>query len=211
MAQKDNETKRLILARAMELIKDKGFDQVTLNDICAASEVSKHTFYYYFQSKEDLLLDFFVLPKEVTASRLTSILSADHHIDKFWNLTEPIVEFFENMGPEIARRIVIVNMTRDIGTFDNSKRHQELHKAEETLLEKAYESGEIRNGSRAAELRTIVFLQAMGLVAKWCMSNGSFDLKASTRSAMEIALDVEPSLRKGPPLQFIRNIQPSKT
>lgn len=202
MAHKDNETKRLILTRAMALIKEKGFDQVTLNDICAASEVSKHTFYYYFQSKEDLLRDFFELPKEVTASRLTSILSAEHHIDKYWNLTEPIVEFFEKMGPEIARRIVIANINRDLGTFDTSRRHEALHKAEETLLKMAYESGEIRNSTSVSDLRKVVFLQAMGLVAKWCMSNGSFDLKASTRSAMEIALDVEPSLRKGAPLPF---------
>lgn len=202
MAHKTNNTKRLILTKAMKLIKEKGFDQVTLNDICAASEVSKHTFYYYFQSKEDLLLDFCELPKEVTAERLTSILSAEHHIDKFWNLAEPIVEFFERMGPGIARRIIMTNLTRNIGTFDVSKRHHELHVAEETLLRQAYESGEIRNSSSPSELRNILFLQTMGLVTKWCMCNGSFDLKASTRTAMEIALDVEPSLRKGLPLPF---------
>jgi AcrR family transcriptional regulator len=41
---------------ALKLFTKHGFDQVTIDDICAAAEVSKTTFYRYFDAKEDVLL-----------------------------------------------------------------------------------------------------------------------------------------------------------
>jgi AcrR family transcriptional regulator len=45
----------LILARAAELFARKGFSAATMNDVAAASEVSKATLYHYYRDKRSLL------------------------------------------------------------------------------------------------------------------------------------------------------------
>lgn len=49
-------TERDIRAATRRLALERGFDQVTIDDIAAAVEVSKTTFYRYFDSKEDAIL-----------------------------------------------------------------------------------------------------------------------------------------------------------
>ena len=41
----------------MELFLAKGFDATTLDEIAAAAGISRRTFFHYFKSKDDILLD----------------------------------------------------------------------------------------------------------------------------------------------------------
>jgi len=59
-----NETKLKILKVAFTLFLQKGFKEVTMNNILENSELSRGTFYYYFKSKEQLfaeVIDLFYL------------------------------------------------------------------------------------------------------------------------------------------------------
>ncbi|MDF2725805.1 MAG: hypothetical protein K0Q59_5483, partial [Paenibacillus sp.] len=50
------ELKEMIYAKAMQLFMEKGFDQVTVDEITLACGVAKGTFYNYFPKKEAVLL-----------------------------------------------------------------------------------------------------------------------------------------------------------
>ncbi|MGC9668744.1 TetR/AcrR family transcriptional regulator [Planosporangium sp. 12N6] len=55
-ARKKARTRDLIADTAISLFLAHGFDQVSVNDIAAAAEVSKPTLFRYFATKEDLVL-----------------------------------------------------------------------------------------------------------------------------------------------------------
>ena len=50
------ETKQKLLDTADMLVKERGFDAVSVDDIVAGCGVAKGTFYHYFSSKDDLLV-----------------------------------------------------------------------------------------------------------------------------------------------------------
>lgn len=46
--KKGQKTKRKIFNTAMKLFKEKGYDNVTVDEIVAGAEIAKGTFYIYF-------------------------------------------------------------------------------------------------------------------------------------------------------------------
>ena len=54
----DEKIQQKIYFCAMDLFHNRGFDNVKVTDICEAAEVAVGTFYYYFPSKEAILLSF---------------------------------------------------------------------------------------------------------------------------------------------------------
>ncbi len=54
--RKREQTKQGLINAAIELFIAKGYDETTIDDIAAAADVAKVTFYYYFKSKEEIVL-----------------------------------------------------------------------------------------------------------------------------------------------------------
>ena len=196
MAYKTNETKNRIIATALELIKKSGYDNITINEICKCCDISKHTFYYYFTSKDDILLKFHTIPKEVTLEKLPQILEAKNYVEQFWLFMEPSIDFFDENGVEIAKCIFKANIAREVGTFDVEKKNPDMPNVAVSFLQKAFEAGEIRNTSDSYKLFKIVIGYFMAITFRWATTNGSFDLKKECRQSFEFILDVTPELRK---------------
>ena len=49
--------KNQILKKSIDLFDDKGFKETTIQDIVDQLDVTKGTFYYYFNSKQEVLRD----------------------------------------------------------------------------------------------------------------------------------------------------------
>jgi AcrR family transcriptional regulator len=57
---KAEETRERILDSALKLFREKGFDETTMRDIAAEAGVATGAAYYYFRSKEELVMAFYV-------------------------------------------------------------------------------------------------------------------------------------------------------
>ncbi len=56
---KGEQTRRHIFSRALEVFREKGFDTTTMQDVAAHAEVAKSAAYYYFPSKEAIVLSYY--------------------------------------------------------------------------------------------------------------------------------------------------------
>jgi len=59
LTKKAQETQRRILECALELFREKGFDKTSMREIADAAKVAVGASYYYFRTKEDLVLAYY--------------------------------------------------------------------------------------------------------------------------------------------------------
>lgn len=118
-AVKEGEVRRReILVAARELFIKKGYEHTSVNDILKIVDIAKGTFYYYFNSKEEVLEAIILDIVEEGASRAMKILK-----DKSIPLVNRIMMAIMAQAPEFEGS----NEIRD-----------ELHKVENTKLEQLY-------------------------------------------------------------------------
>lgn len=196
MSAKANDSKQRILATAIDLIKEKGYNSVTLNDICATANVSKNTFYYYFKSKEDLLIHFYGIPTNKIKMNLASILMEEVNIEQYWKLIEPMLDFIVDNGPEIIKNMIYALINQHMLEVQPSKFGLPNSDVVNTIIKRAQSSNEIRNSSDPVLLANAIRAQVLGIILFWCTENGEFDLKNEIRLILEVCFDVKPELRK---------------
>src|SRR4051794_1163974 len=75
--RKKRATRQALHSAALRLVAERGFEDVTIEDIAAAADVSPRTFFNYFGSKEDVIVN----PDADRVERLKGLL-AEHTADE---------------------------------------------------------------------------------------------------------------------------------
>jgi len=68
--RKQQQTRERLTRMAMALFLERGFEATTLDDIAAAADISRRSFFHYFASKEDVV---FAWQEEITAALIAAV------------------------------------------------------------------------------------------------------------------------------------------
>ncbi len=170
-AQRQASTERLLEA-AQGLFVSQGYRQTNLDQIASAAGLTKGAVYFYFRSKETVLLELLKQVQAIVVERaLKATASAGpraidrlvaflHHQSKLGVTHRDAVlllilmslEFSERKGP-------VRNMLRRV--------YRELYDAVERLIRDGQRTGEIRTDVRARELSAIVMAIHDGTFLEW--------------------------------------------
>jgi AcrR family transcriptional regulator len=194
--RRESETKRRIRQTAMRLFQERSFEEVTLNDICEASGVNRHTFYYHFKSKDDLLDHYHELPWELSAAEVADILMADNFVDQLWLITKKFIDFVDRIGITIIRQILVQNITKDARTFHPNRRRNGLLRLQEGIIQKGQAAGQFQNGSDPHALVILLQQTMHSTCFMWTIMNGCFDYSRHMRYLFEALLDVAEEYRE---------------
>lgn len=79
MAYKNIES--IIINTSCNLFMEKGYSNVSVNEICSACSITKPTLYYHFKSKEDILYEYFRTLIENSANQIIELKSYNVNSD----------------------------------------------------------------------------------------------------------------------------------
>ncbi|PKM72997.1 MAG: hypothetical protein CVU91_08245 [Firmicutes bacterium HGW-Firmicutes-16] len=172
--------KTVLFDKAMELFRSDGYDNVTIQQICRKSNVTRNAFYYYFDSKEGLLSSYFENIPRFTETLLADVLALPCDWEKLRYIIEAHLKLAESEGLSVCRAFVKVSMD---GNGDLLAKYYVSENVTIPLVRSCQNSGAIGNMTEPGSLVYLATRLLLGVLVTWCCKNGEFDLIAVSMEA----------------------------
>lgn len=173
--RKKRDTRRRILDAAMSLMTDTPYDQVRIEDICAAADVANATFFLHFANKSALVLAF----NEDVASKISDELG-DAHVSAEEQLRKLLTVYLSEWGNHrhLMRQIVLEFISQP----NSGAGFNEVSPGLLDLVGKI-----IRQGQQSAEFSRRIEPEtaALALIAAWNAMAISWAKSGDTKRAAE--------------------------
>lgn len=156
----------LIYETVNQLVMEKGFDDMRIQDICDRAGISIGAFYHYFRSKQDILFERY----QVTGRFLQELAAEAEHmapLDGVCFLIREMTEYTRSREPEVLRSYVESSF-RLHGEWQERCPMPTLRSAAEALLLPAMGPEE------TAQILEAVDIFHCGVVYKQCASLGKY-------------------------------------
>ena len=179
------ETRLKIVKTTMELLKEKRFTDIRIEDICRKAEVSVGTYYHHFKSKEEI----------VNRSYADFDISLEEHFDKVSSLPplerihfliDEQLKYCADNNSNIISKIFQVQLYTDDKYIIDSSRF--LYKALNEAVEGALNRKNLSTNLTCSELTDMILRQSRGVIYDWCLNRGSYDLRKTGRADLECLL-----------------------
>jgi len=177
LTKKAERTKAKLLASARELIGERGFDNVSVEEITKHCGVAKGTFYHYFECKEDVIGEisfksFHNLVEEAIAADIPTA-------EKMKGFILALMKEASWTGVYIIRqwmRDVMDPRTEKTGNAAVEVGFGEIS----SIIQSGVDRGELKKSTPVAALTQLFLAHIYGSMTVWCMVGGKDDIVKST-------------------------------
>lgn len=185
--QKSKATKEKIFQAAKAILKKKGYEELSIKNICEEAGVSNGSFYHHFKTKDDLLSYYIEEQPSINPDVLELPENASEAKEAIIRVYLNYVAYCEELGVEFMA-----------GYYDT--KNQALNVAIRTerpypivtvqnYVERAVEAGKIRLDGEIEGFTTDIRMIVIGNVFEWCLHNGEVDFKGNMRRSLGRYLD----------------------
>ena len=187
--EKGLQTRQAIFDTAISLFARKGYDKVTIDDICDKVGVTKGAFYNHFKSKDQIILEEFMRMDEhyvKVAQEISGLASSSQKLRVF---NREAIKLMSDLGVTMMKVVyhsqIAPNMRKPYLT--DSRRY--LYKITNELIREGQEKGEIRSDLASEEMTAMLINCFRGQIYYWCLTNGSFDLVATCERLFDLLME----------------------
>jgi AcrR family transcriptional regulator len=171
---------------ALELFDRKGYEKVSINDICKAAGVSTGAFYHHFKSKDQILAEEFKKTDDFYRELLEELAGMGDYTEKLRAFGVSTMKHIAGMG--LAR--LKVTYHTQIGPDKKAPFLGNESRALYTIMEALYREGQkegvLRDDMPSEELARLAIHCYRGIIYDWCLANGSFDMVEAADKMLDL-------------------------
>lgn len=183
------ETKNRITQVAISLFHEKGFSNVTVDEIIEKSNTSKGAFYNHFKSKHDVFAEQFKAIDHYYVEHVIPSLDSSQpaltRLEHFLTMQMTYIE--DQLGWDVTRTIYEqeLNIERSSYFLDSDR---PLYKFLTELSIEGIENGEIPPTYQAEEVVNVLLLGMRGVLYDWSLNRGRKSLVVEQEKFFEVLL-----------------------
>lgn len=175
---KDNK-KNEIREIALNLFRNHTYDSISVNRIAKEAGISKNTFYYYFSSKEELIIEVFkpeLLFDDEVMIKLSSLAKVEDQLRVIYQST---IQYFLRLGKPIVKIAIQANLNYDF-TKNEIQKPSEMPAIAQVLMnifKRAIDEKVIRIDLKPLELMKLSMVILTGCLQIWATAPHDIDLE----------------------------------
>jgi AcrR family transcriptional regulator len=200
------ETGERIFQAALELFRTEGFEKATMRDIAQSAGVATGAAYYYYPSKEAIVLEFYRRASEEMEPKLKEALAgAPGFEDRLRNLIRvKLTHFAPNRG--VLRALLRSGADPAHALSPFSARTKEIRDADIASFGRLLSDSKIRfPRDLASALPGILWFFQMGIIFFWVIDDSAEQRRTS--ELLEMAAKVAAGLLRLSALPFLRPVR----
>jgi AcrR family transcriptional regulator len=186
-ARKKERTRTQIYDAAMRLFLARGYDAVTIDDICTAADVARGTFFLHFPAKDALLGEY----GRQAMDELTALLATrDGDGGAAETLEAALLFLAERAGRHAAIVRLVVRQTALSTTAisDTTAAGHDLTTLFATIIRRGQRSGELRRRVEPMVAGAVLASAYLAIAGEWARQDGAPDLSLLVRQALDVIL-----------------------
>jgi TetR/AcrR family transcriptional regulator, fatty acid metabolism regulator protein len=184
--QQAEQTRQRLFDSAMSLFDKKGYDRVTVDEICAKAGVSKGAFYNHFNSKDQVVLETFMQADSYYEQVFPMLENEDTYLGKARVFAAAALANIEKTGVMVMRISYHGQIAPGVTSTPIASRDRALYRLAEQLAKAGQASGEVRTDIPSPMIAENIIHAIRGLVYDWCQQDGKFDLQEYGRFLMQM-------------------------
>lgn len=190
MTEKNNTgTKMRIVENAIELFKERGYEDVTVSDICAVTGLTRGAFYYHFDTKAEVLDNYFLSTDSLAMEGIIPLIGSNDYLEQFYHVFNIYLDHNMAAGPEVFGQILKRSIDRGLHLMNPDE--IAMRSVYISFIEKAQEAGQIKNTTPAEVLVDCIVYAAVGIAMVWCNKKGEMDIKAEHKRMLDALFMIE--------------------
>lgn len=139
----DEDRKHQILAAARAVFDEKGYESATVSDVVKRAGVAQGTFYLYFESKRDAVLELSRQPMEEISSRMRAAASVGGTFEELLRGALAMAFQFERANMDVCRMITQARQSSK-EAFESSDHMRQMREQMVAMFTKAMDDGEMK-------------------------------------------------------------------
>jgi len=165
--EKGELTRNTILERALQLFRDKGFEATTMRDVATQANVALGAAYYYFDSKDAIVMGFYERAQEHLAPLLDqSLADAQGLHDRLRAIIQVKLNYFAADRKLLGALSAHIDPNHPLSPF--SKETRSIRDQDIAFFSRAVEGGKVRvPEDLKVHLPRVLWLYQMGLILFW--------------------------------------------